>query len=179
MNARAPDASAAADARGEVIRRAAAIAATAAADDRMKAFVELWWSSVRCEAGEAMSWAGFYLDQPGEPDATRLVLGHRLPKPACSPIGMHGACGQTLQAARSLVVVDVADLGAGYVACDPRDRSELVVPCLRPDGSAWAVFDVDSHAVGAFSRGDAEFCERCLQAAGLSAAHRHAPAMSR
>jgi hypothetical protein len=34
----------AADARGEVIRSAAAIAATASADDRMKAFVELWWS---------------------------------------------------------------------------------------------------------------------------------------
>lgn len=168
-----------AGARDEVIRRAAAIAGAGSPDDRMKAFVELWWGSARCEGGEAMSWAGFYLDQPGEPDATRLVLGHRLPKPACSPIGMHGACGQALQAARSLVVIDVADLGAGYVACDPRDRSELVVPCLRPDGSAWAVFDVDSHAVGAFSRADAELCERCLQAAGLSAPPRQAPSMSR
>ena len=179
MNARAPDAAAVPDVRGDVLRRADAIAGIASADDRMKAFVELWWGSARCESGEAMSWAGFYLDQPGEPDAARLVLGHRLPKPACSPIGVHGACGQSLLAGRSLVVIDVADLGAGYVACDPRDRSELVVPCLRPDGSAWAVFDVDSHSVGAFSRGDAELCERCLQAAGLSAAHRHAPTMSR
>ena len=144
----------------------------------MLAFVESWWRDVRCEGGP-MSWAGFYLDRPGEPDDARLVLGPRLPKPACSPIGMHGACGQALRSARSLVVVDVADLGAGYVACDPRDRSELVVPCLEADGSAWGVFDVDSHAVGAFGVSDADFCQRCLHAAGLSGPHRDPPRVSR
>ncbi len=126
-----------------------------------------------------MSWAGFYVDVPGKPDGERLELGPRRPKPACSPIGMHGACGQALAAARSLVVVDVADLGAGYVACDPRDRSELVVPCLRDDGTAWGVFDVDSHAVAAFGPEDALACERALVAAGLSAPHVLPPRMSR
>ena len=143
---------------------------------RMEAFVRLWWAA---HGGRPASWAGFYLDCPGEPDASRLVLGHRLPKPACSPIGMHGACGQCLAAARSLVVVDVADLGAGYVACDPRDRSELVVPCLRPDGTAWAVFDADSHDPGAFSPDDAVRCEGWLHAAGLSAMHRVPPRVTR
>jgi putative methionine-R-sulfoxide reductase with GAF domain len=54
-----------------------------------------------------------------------------------------------------------------------------VVPCLRPDGTAWAVFDVDSHLAGAFSVEDALLCERCLEAAGLSAAPCRAPRVSR
>ena len=146
---------------------------------RMQAFVEMWWGQYRCTGGASMSWAGFYLESLGEPDASRLVLGPRLPKPACSPIGLHGACGQALLARRSLVVVDVADLGAGYVACDPRDRSELVVPCLNADGTAWGVFDVDSHSLGAFAASDAVACERLLAAAGLSAPHPERPRMSR
>lgn len=145
-------------------------------DLRMEGFVRLWWAAY---GGRPASWGGFYIDGPGQPDAVRLTLGHRLPKPACSPIGMHGACGQCLAAARSLVVVDVADLGAGYVACDPKDRSELVVPCLRPDGTAWAVFDADSHEVGAFRVEDALRCEAWLQQAGLSARHAAAPRVSR
>ena len=169
----------AAAAQERVLARAAGLAGIEPHDLRRQAFVELWWHSYRCAGGAAMSWVGFYIDRPGEPEDARLVLGHRLPKPACSPIGMHGACGQALASARSLVVIDVADLGAGYVACDPRDRSELVVPCLRPDGTAWGVFDVDSHEVGAFADADALLCERCLRAAGLSEAHRGAPRMSR
>jgi putative methionine-R-sulfoxide reductase with GAF domain len=98
-----------------------------------------------------------------------MVLAARRPKPACSPIGIHGACGQSLVAARTLVVRDVAELGAGYIACDPRDRSELVVPCLDADGRAWGVFDVDSHDVANFDRRDADCCAALLVAAGLSA----------
>ena len=164
-------------ARGaDVAGEFASIRALATDSERMDAFVRLWWAT---HGGRPASWAGFYLDCPGEPDSSRLVLGHRLPKPACSPIGMHGACGQSLAAARSLVVVDVADLGAGYVACDPRDRSELVVPCLRPDGTAWAVFDADSHDAGAFGVDDARNCEAWLQQAGLSARHTARPRVSR
>ena len=37
----------------------------------------------------------------------------------------------------TLIVDDVATLGAGYVACDPRDLSEIVVPCFDDDGRAW------------------------------------------
>ena len=156
--------------------RAAAIAALGGREARMEAFAELWWEAC---APLGTSWAGFYVDLPGEPDDRRLALAARRPKPACSPIGMHGACGQCLRAARSLVVHDVADLGAGYVACDPRDRSELVVPCLGTDGPAWGVFDVDSHEVGAFASADAVACERLLVAAGLSEPHRQPPRGSR
>jgi putative methionine-R-sulfoxide reductase with GAF domain len=67
-----------------------------------------------------------------------------------------------------MVVRDVADLGAGYIACDPRDRSELVVPCLTPDGHAWGVFDVDSHQVGWFQASDGTACQELLCLAGLT-----------
>jgi len=69
-----------------------------------------------------------------------------------------------------LVVRDVASLGAGYVACDPRDRSELVLPCLRADGSAWGVFDLDSFDLGCFSEADGRMLWAALVAAGLTTA---------
>ncbi|RLS51530.1 MAG: hypothetical protein DWH92_03300, partial [Planctomycetota bacterium] len=124
---------------------AAAIATLPSREARMEAFVELWWSAF---AAFGVSWAGFYVDCPHEPDAQRMILGARRPGPACSPIGIHGACGQALVSRQTLVVRDVADLGEGYIACDPRDRSELVVPCLTAEGQPWGVFDVDSHQVG-------------------------------
>ena len=98
-----------------------------------------------------------------------MTLAARRPGPACSPIGIHGACGQCLRAARILVVRDVRDLGAGYIACDPRDRSELVVPCLGPGGRAWGVFDVDSHDLAAFDERDGTELAALLVMAGLSA----------
>lgn len=113
-----------------------------------------------------ISWVGFYTWSRSAPD--ELTLGPRRDKPACSPIGLHGACGQCWSSRRPLVVTDVANLGAGYIACDPRDRSEVVVPCLNPDGSAWGVLDIDSHAANAFDAFDALSLVRLLRHAGLS-----------
>jgi putative methionine-R-sulfoxide reductase with GAF domain len=97
-----------------------------------------------------------------------MTLAARRPKPACSPIGVHGACGQCLLAGRTLVVRDVRDLGEGYIACDPRDQSELVVPCMDAQGRPWGVLDVDSHVVASFSAGDGEAACELLALAGLS-----------
>jgi putative methionine-R-sulfoxide reductase with GAF domain len=134
--------------------------------DRMEEFVSRWWGAF---GGEHASWVGFYEDRPGQPDAERLVLMARLPKPACSPIGLHGACGRALRSGAPLVVRDVAELGAGYIACDPADRSELVVPCRNPNGAVWGVLDIDSHQVGSFDDSDAAGCSALLRAAGLCA----------
>ena len=144
---------------------AAAIATLPSREARMEAFVELWWSAF---AAFGVSWAGFYVDCPEEPDSQRMILGARRPGPACSPIGIHGACGQALVSRQTLVVRDVEDLGAGYIACDPRDRSELVVPCLTATGQPWGVFDVDSHQVGSFDADDGTACRELLRLAGLT-----------
>jgi putative methionine-R-sulfoxide reductase with GAF domain len=66
------------------------------------------------------------------------------------------------------VVRDVRDLGEGYIACDPRDQSELVVPCIDAHGHPWGVLDVDSHDIGSFGPGDAAAACEMLTLAGLS-----------
>lgn len=96
-----------------------------------------------------VSWVGFYHLADGE-----MMLGPRRDKPACSPIGLHGACGQAALSGRSLIVPDVRELGDHYIACDPRDLSELVVPVRDPAGKVVGVMDLDSHSVGAFGVAD-------------------------
>lgn len=101
---------------------------------RMTALVDLLWEEL---SPNGLSWIGFYLDQPDQAEETRLILGPRRDKPACSPIGLHGACGKVLLTRTPLIVADVRELGAGYIACDPLDQSELVLPCIDSDGSVW------------------------------------------
>jgi putative methionine-R-sulfoxide reductase with GAF domain len=115
--------------------------------DRMKVVTDEIWR----EFGDhrPVSWVGFYFLGKEE-----MTLGPRRDKPACSPIGLHGACGTAAISGATLVVRDVKDLGEGYIACDPRDRSEIVVPVRGRDGRVLGVLDVDSHAVGAFGDGD-------------------------
>jgi putative methionine-R-sulfoxide reductase with GAF domain len=130
----------------------------------MQAFVRAAWEPL---APTGVSWLGFYERDPS--DDAQLLLAAREPKPACSPIGLHGACGQCLLAAIPLVVRDVAELGADYIACDPRDRSEVVVPCLDATGRPWGVLDLDSHDLASFGPDDAEALASLLRMAGLSA----------
>ncbi len=130
---------------------------------RMRAVVDALWQALR---DKGVSWVGFYLHEAGD----ELVLGPLRDKPACSPIGLHGACGQAFRSRQPLVVRDVAELGANYVACDPRDRSEVVIPLFDPDGRCWGVLDVDSFEVGAFDDRDVDGLRAVLERAGLSTA---------
>jgi GAF domain-containing protein len=54
------------------------------------------------------------------------------------------------------------------VACDPRDRSELVVPLFEQDGRCYGVLDADSHERGAFGEHDARMMKRVMEATGIS-----------
>lgn len=152
-----------------MVDAAAPLAALPDMASRLEGVVELLW---RGFSPSGLSWVGFYLDQPGAPDDARLVLGPRRPKPACSPIGLHGVCGQSLRGRCVRIVPDVAALGPDYIACDPRDRSEIVLPILSraADGSTrcWAVLDLDSHEVGCFDETDAEGLQQVLHAAGVA-----------
>lgn len=128
-------------------------------EESMRLVADALWDAFHLRG---VSWVGFYL---AGADRRSMTLGPRRDKPACSPIGLHGACGQCFRSGKPLVVRDVAELGEGYIACDPRDRSEVVIPLF--DGAAkeqdlggapgcWGVLDVDSHDVGAFTGHDAE-----------------------
>lgn len=132
-------------------------------ETRMQRAVDALWDALH-ETG--VSWIGFYLVVPGKEE---MILGPRRDKPACSPIGLHGACGRSLRSGRALVVTDVANLGGGYIACDPRDRSEVVVPLLSIDGFAWGVLDADSYEPGSFDESDAAALSVLMREAGLCA----------
>ena len=128
---------------------------------RMRAMVDALWENL---SPTGVSWVGFYLHEGND----ELVLGPSRNKQACSPIGLHGACGRAFVEQRPLVVRDVARLGANYVACDPRDRSEVVVPLFEPDGRCWGVLDVDSFDVGSFDRVDVDGLLALLRLGGLT-----------
>lgn len=145
-------------------------------EQRAAALVDLLWDALH---PTGVSWVGFYTPMTSRDyDANSawkgegMVLGARRDKPACSPIGMHGACGQSFLSRATMVVRDVRELGENYVACDPRDQSELVVPCFTDDGECWGVLDFDSFDVGSFSEEDARGVVRVLEAAGLTSRSR-------
>ncbi|MEM1071498.1 MAG: GAF domain-containing protein [Planctomycetota bacterium] len=131
--------------------------------DRMRLVSDVCWDVLSVSG---VSWIGFYTREPG---ADEMVLGPRRDKPACSPIELHGACGQACVEGVTLVVTDVARLGDGYVACDPRDLSELVIPCFDEAGVCWGVLDADSFERGCFDEHDARAIASILQLAGLTA----------
>lgn len=128
----------------------------------MQSLVDIAWEHLHATG---VSWIGFYLHTGGD----ELILGPRRDKPACSPIGLHGACGRALLTKQPFIVRDVKDLGPNYIACDPRDRSEVVLPCIDESGICWGVLDADSHELAAFDEGDVVGLMRVLKTAGLTA----------
>ncbi|MBT8484045.1 MAG: GAF domain-containing protein [Phycisphaerales bacterium] len=144
---------------------AATLTARGTSAERRRAVVDALWAALH---DRGVSWVGFYLERPEEPDDRRLVLEVCRDRPACSPIGSHGACGRALRSGRTLIVDDVTELGDGYIACDPRDRSEIVVPLIDP-GTERGVLDLDSHELAAFDESDAHGLQRVLRVAGLLA----------
>lgn len=136
---------------------------------RMRCVVHALWSSFGKADGSprdgllSISWVGFYKKEP----ADEMTLVCREPKPACSPIGLQGMCGKGWRDAAGFVVPDVKVLGPNYIACDPRDTSELVLPVILPDNTCWGVLDVDAYEQSAFTEADAYEMQTMLRAARL------------
>ncbi len=142
------------------------LAPDASREVRMKAVVDAIWKHLGGDgAGREISWIGFYAISA---DRSEMTLLERRDKPACSPIGLHGVCGRAWRERKTLIVDDIKSLGEDYVACDPRDASELVVPCFDDGGECWGVLDADSFAVGAFDEHDAKGMVGALVAADLT-----------
>lgn len=123
----------------------------------MSELVDALWERF---AKDPYSWVGFYLL---EPDKKSLTLGPRRDKPACSPIGMHGVCGRCALEDKVLIVDDVHALGEAHIVCDPRNLSEICLPCRDVRGRVWGVLDVDSESLAAFDDVDRQGLERLLE----------------
>ncbi|MCH8852419.1 MAG: GAF domain-containing protein [Planctomycetes bacterium] len=127
----------------------------------MRTVVDRLWEQL---SNTGVSWVGFYLYVP---ERDEMELGPRRDKPACSPIGMQGACGQVFRDDTALIVRDVKELGENYIACDPKDRSEVVLPIHDAGGTPIGVLDLDSFEAGSFDETDVAGLRRVLAAAGL------------
>ena len=110
-------------------------------------------SCLLSEAFESYFWTGFYVVDPDKTD--ELVVGPYQGTLGCLriPFG-RGVCGAAAQTGEIQIVKDVHAF-PGHIACDARSQSEIVVPVYAPDGSLFAVFDVDSTQVGSFDDVDA------------------------
>ena len=97
-----------------------------------------------------LNWAGFYFLRGRD-----LVLGPFQGKVACVRIALgRGVCGTAAERRATVIVADVLSF-PGHIACDPRSRSEIVVPLIQ-GGRLLGVLDLDSPLLARFERDDAE-----------------------
>jgi L-methionine (R)-S-oxide reductase len=94
------------------------------------------------------SWTGFY-SAKGE---NELHIGPYQGPVACQVLKGRGVCFNAFQTKLPVVVPDVGRY-PGHAPCDPRAKSEIVVPVLKND-EVVAVLDIDSHARNQFSKDD-------------------------
>ena len=96
-------------------------------------------------------WTGFYrVVEPG----VLLRVGPYQGSLGCLDIAFgRGVCGTAAAEQRTVVVADVHTF-PGHITCDPRSRSEIVVPVFDAHGTLLAVLDIDSAVPDAF--GDAD-----------------------
>ena len=104
-------------------------------------------------------WTGFYrVVGPG-----LLRVGPYQGTVGCLEIAFgRGVCGAAAAEQRTIVVPDVERF-PGHITCDPRSKSEIVVPVFDRAGSLMAVLDIDSTRRAAFDQQDAAGLERMLR----------------
>ena len=102
---------------------------------------------------DRINWLGFYFLKGEE-----LVLGPFQGAPACVRIAPgRGVCGTAFATGETQVVADVLEF-PDHIACDPRSRSEVVVP-LYAGEAVVGVLDVDSPITDRFGPGDVKLLE--------------------
>lgn len=100
------------------------------------------------------SWTGWYLLRGGA-----LTVGPYQGPLACLELPDHeGVCWAGIDRGETVLVADVHAF-PGHVACDPRSRSEIVVPLRDPSGTLVGVLDVDSERPAHFDELDREGLE--------------------
>ena len=78
---------------------------------------------------------------------------------ACTKINIgQGVCGTVAKNKRTLLVDDVTT-HSNYISCDPKTRSEVVVPVIKNDDLI-AVIDIDSAIKGYFDQTDKNYLEK-------------------
>ncbi len=102
------------------------------------------------------SWTGFYVVHT----ENELHVGPYQGSVACQVLEGGGACIHAVRTRAPVVVSDV-EAFPGHVACDPRSRSEIVVPLFKGDRVV-AVLDIDSFQLDQFHEDDVAPLSRIL-----------------
>lgn len=104
------------------------------------------------------SWTGFYMVINGE----MTVQMYQGPV-ACQVLEKNkGVCWAGYNKAKPIIVDNVSGF-PGHIACDPRSKSEIVIPFKNYNGQIIGVLDVDSILPAAFSQADARWLEKILE----------------
>ena len=102
-------------------------------------------------------WTGFY-----RVCGARLIVGPYIGTVGCLQIEFgKGVCGTAASRRQTVIVPDVSAF-PGHIACDPKSKSEIVVPVFGPDRELIAVLDVDSDRLDAFDDEDRAGLERIV-----------------
>ena len=114
-------------------------------------------NSVLTQHFDHFYWTGFY-----RVCGDRLVVGPYIGTVGCLQIEFgKGVCGTSAAQRETLIVPDVNQF-PGHIACDPKSKSEIVVPVFGPDGELIAVLDVDSDRLDAFDDADRAGLEKLV-----------------
>ena len=114
-------------------------------------------NSVLANRFDHFYWTGFY-----RVCGDRLVVGPYIGTVGCLQIEFgKGVCG-TAAARRETIIVPDVNSFPGHIACDPKSKSEIVVPVFGPDHELIAVLDVDSDRLNAFSEEDSAGLEKIV-----------------
>lgn len=103
------------------------------------------------------SWAGFYLLQNNE-----LIVGPYQGPVACQILEKdRGVCWKGINDQKNIIVPDVRKF-PGHIACDPRSRSEIVIPVRNNKKEIIGVLDIDSNKPDNFDETDASQLEKII-----------------
>jgi GAF domain-containing protein len=103
-------------------------------------------------------WVGFYLLREG-----RLLVGPYQGPLACMELTAgQGVCWAGINRGAPVIVPDVHAF-PGHIACDPRSKSEIVVPLTNRHGTILGVLDIDSNLVNHFNDVDAEYLKKITE----------------
>ena len=100
-------------------------------------------------------WTGFYSLKDGE----LIVKTYQGPL-ACQVLKKNtGVCWTAVNKQKTIIVSDVHKF-EGHIACDPRSKSEIVVPVRDKNGTIIGVLDIDGKVLDRFDNTDATELER-------------------
>ena len=120
-------------------------------DDSVDAIAAMATTSALLHHAFGHLWTGFY--RVVEPGAT-LRVGPYQGSLGCLDIAFgRGVCGTAAAERRTIIVEDVHAF-PGHITCDPRSRSEIVVPVFDSHRALIAVLDIDSAVPSAFGEAD-------------------------